>query len=46
VTLTELGTDRVDLAARKYDLSRQEVLLQAVEIGLETIESDRSRRRA
>lgn len=38
--------DRVDLVARKYDLSRQEVLLQAVEIGLETIEADRSRRRA
>jgi predicted transcriptional regulator len=37
---------RVDALAREYDMSRQEVLRQAVEVGLETIESDRSRSRA
>jgi metal-responsive CopG/Arc/MetJ family transcriptional regulator len=37
---------RVDVLAREYGLSRQEVLRQAVETGLESIESDHSRRRA
>jgi len=37
---------RVDALAREYDLTRQEALKQAVEVGLETIESDRTRKRA
>jgi metal-responsive CopG/Arc/MetJ family transcriptional regulator len=36
--------ERIDVLAREYDLSRQEALRQAVEVGLETIEDDRSRR--
>jgi metal-responsive CopG/Arc/MetJ family transcriptional regulator len=36
--------ERVDLLAREYDLSRQEVLRQALEAGLESIESDRRNR--
>jgi predicted transcriptional regulator len=38
--------ERVDVLAREYDLSRQEVLRQAVEVGIDEIESDRSRNRA
>jgi predicted transcriptional regulator len=35
--------ERIDVLAREYDLSRQEVLRQAVEVGLETTEDNRSR---
>jgi predicted transcriptional regulator len=38
--------EQVDVLAREYDLSRQEVLRQAVEVGIETIENDHSRNRA
>ena len=40
------GEGAVSILAREYDVSRQEVLRQAVEVGIESIADDRSQNHA